>query len=194
MTQVLRFPLPVLGCLLAATLSAQQPEPATLGLQVRVSQPQAGLHDAAGGGDPGLGVSLVMEQDLAEYFEGWRGRVELGGDSWFWGDLTKLPGSSNRVNAVHAGVELVRMLRPGGDPVALGPYMVLGVGVYQWSYPKTDPATGTRSDVRVGHPAGTFGFGWRVTRSLDAEVKVLAGKLDPDATAMALVVGATWRF
>jgi hypothetical protein len=182
------------ACLLAAPLCAQQPEPATLGVQVRGSFPEAGLSDAVGGGAaPGLGVSLVMETDLLEHFEGWRARVALGMDFWFWGNLTKLPGSAGKASAGHISGELVRMLRPGGEPASLGPYLVVGAGLYEWSFTRNDPTLGT-VDVKVGHMAGTFGFGWRLTSSLDAEAKVLMGKMDTDKTALAIMAAATWRF
>ena len=161
---------------------------------LRASFPESGLHDAVGGGTvPGLGASLVMEQDLAEHFEGWRARLALGGDFWFWGNLTQLPGTSGKVTAAHISGELVKMLRPGGDPVTLGPYLVVGAGLYEWSGTRVDPVLG-KVDLKSGHMAGTFGFGWRLTRSLDGEVKVLMGKMDPATTAVAVMAAATLRF
>lgn len=178
------------GCLLAA----QQPEPSTLGFQVRASFPQSGLSDAVGGGTaPGIGASLVADIDLAEHFEGWHARVDLGLDVWFWGNLTQLPGKSGRVSAGHLSGEAVYFLRPGGGPAAMGPYVTAGGGLYAWSGTRVDPTLG-KVDMKAVHPAGTFGFGWRLSRSLDAEVKVLMGKIDPQTTALAVMGGATWRF
>ncbi|BDU71156.1 hypothetical protein [Mesoterricola silvestris] len=177
------------GFLLASALWAQEAEPSTLGFQVRGSFPESGLADAVGGGNaPGVGVSLLMENDLADYYPGWRYRVGLGMDFWFWGNLTKLPGSAGKVSVGHLDVEAVRMLRPGG-----GPYLVAGVGIYQWGWSKTDPVLG-KVDQKVGHAAGTFGFGYRMTRSLDFELKALMGKMDPDTTAVAIMAAATYRF
>ncbi len=182
------------GLLLASCLCAQQPEATTLGVQARVSWPESGLADAVGGGTaPGVGVSLVMEDDLGENFEGWRGRLGLGMDFWFWGNLTKLPGAAGKVSAGHITVEAVRMLRPGGDPATLGPYLVAGLGIYEWSWSRIDPVLG-KVDVKAGHMAGTFGFGWRMTRSLDFEAKALMGKMDPTTTAVAIMAAATIRF
>jgi len=194
MARILWQRVSALGFLLAASLGAQQPEPSTLGLEIRASFPESGLADAAGGGSvPGAGFRLVMEDDLADYFEGWRVRGAVGMDFWFWGNLTKLPGTSGRVTAGHLTGELVRMLRPGGDPVTLGPYMVMGLGIYEWSYDRNDPVLGSQ-EVKVGHAAGTFGFGWRTSKALDLEAKVLMGKLDPTTTAVAVMASAAWRF
>lgn len=182
------------GFLLASALLAQQAEPATLGLQVRGSFPESGLADAVGGGNaPGVGVSLLMENDLGEYYEGWRYRVALGMDFWFWGNLTKLPGSAGKVSAGHITAEAVKMLRPTSGTTTLGPYLVAGLGIYEWSWSKMDPVLG-KVDQKAGHMAGTFGFGWRLNRSLDFEAKALMGKMDPDTTAVAIVAAATWRF
>ena len=109
------------GCLLACALAAQQAEPTTLAVEVRGSFPEAGLADASGGGSsPGGGVSLMLEQDLSENFEGWRARAALGMDYWFWGNFTKTPGSAGKVNAGHITGELVRMLRPTATSTTLG--------------------------------------------------------------------------
>ena len=179
------------GFLLASALWGQQVEPSTLGLQLRGSFPESGLGDAVGGGNaPGVGVSLVMENDLAEYYPGWRYRVALGMDFWFWGNLTKLPGAAGKVSVGHLSAEAVRMLRPERPT---GPYLVAGVGIYEWSWSKSDPVLG-KVDQKAGHAAGTFGFGYRWTRSLDFEVKALMGKMDPDTTAVAIMAAATYRF
>jgi len=177
--------------LLASGLWAQEAEPSTLGLQLRGSFPESGLADAVGGGNaPGVGVSLVMENDLAEYYPGWRYRVALGMDFWFWGNLTKVPGSAGKVSVGHLDAEAVRMLRPTS---VTGPYVVAGVGIYAWSWSKTDPVLG-KVDQKAAHAAGAFGFGYRMTRSLDVEVKALMGKMDPDVTAVAIMAAATYRF
>lgn len=179
------------GFLLASALWGQQVEPSTLGLQLRGSFPESGLGDAVGGGNaPGVGISLVMENDLAEYYPGWRYRVALGMDFWFWGNLTKLPGAAGKVSVGHLSAEAVRMLRPER---ATGPYLVAGVGIYEWSWSKSDPVLG-KVDQKAGHMAGTFGFGYRWTRSLDFEVKALMGKMDRDTTALAIMAAATYRF
>ena len=185
----------VAGCfLLASVLAAQIPEPTTLGVQVRGAFPEAGLANAAGGGrGPGAGFSVVMEDDLVEHFEGWHARADVGMDFWFWGQLTKSAGSTGRVSVAHVSGELVRMLRPGATPVALGPYFIAGVGFYEWSWQRNDSVAGW-VDVRNGKMAASLGFGWRQTTALDFEAKVLAGQMDPSTSALAVVFAATWRF
>jgi hypothetical protein len=181
------------GLLLGSVLVAQEAEPTTLGLQLRGSYPESGLRDSVGGGDvPGVGFSLVMEEDLAQWFEGWHARMDLGGDFWFWGNLTSMPGTSGKVTAGHVTGELVRMLRPGTGKVTLGPYLTMGVGVYEWNR-SLDTPTG-KVDTHVGHGVGTLGFGMRLTPSFDLEAKVLMGKLDPDTTALAIMACGTYRF
>lgn len=189
-----RLPLALAAALACGALCAQQPEPATLACEVRASFPESGLSAAEGGGQaPGLGLSLMMEDDLVENFEGWRARFAVGGDLWFWGNVSKVPGANGKVTAMHATGELVRMLRPGGDPVTLGPYVLMGLGLYEWSWTKQDPTLGA-IDEKVGHAAGILGFGWRLTKTTDAELKVLMGKMDPDTTAVALMASLSWRF
>ena len=177
--------------LLGLSLRAQQYEPATLGFQVRGSLPFGGLKDAVGGGLPGVGVGLVMEDD---FLEGYRGRVVMGADQWFKGKLENLPGMKGGVSSFHLGVEGVRLLRPYEDYPLLGPYVVAGVGMYAWSVTREDTVLNTSATRRVTHAGATFGFGWRLTAHLDVEVKALGGVVDPDFTAAALLAAATFRF
>jgi len=179
------------GLLLAVSLRAQQYEPTTLGLQVRGSLPMGQLKEAVAGGIPGLGASLVMEDD---FLDGYRGRVVLGADQWFKGNLDSVPGSKGGVFAAHLGIEGVRLLRPYEDYPLLGPFVVAGIAMYAWSVTREDTLLDTSTTRRVTHAAGTFGFGWRLTSHLDVELKVLAGRVDPDFTASALLAGATWRY
>jgi hypothetical protein len=181
-----------LAILAATSLGAQQPEPTTLGIQVRAAFPSSGLSTAAGGSLPGAGASLVMEDDLVEYFEGWRVRCDLGGDSWFLAKGKPSP-ASGKVSEGHVSGELVRMLRPGGDPVTLGPFLVVGLGIYEWSYHTDDPVLGV-IHTRTGHVAGTLGFGWRMNQRLDIEAKVVGGMIDQNWDALAFMATATWRF
>ena len=166
------------GLLLTAALGAQQTEPTTLGVQARLTFPS-----------PGLGGSLVMEQDFTDNWVGVRGRLDLGADIWTWNAVARNGSGSGTVKALHLGAEVVRMLRPGGDTVSLGPYVTLGAGLYQWSF--NEDATGSR---RAGHGGGTVGVGWRFTKTLDGEFKVLASQLDPGTSVVALMAMATWRF
>jgi len=177
--------------LLGTTLRAQQYEPASLGLQVRGSLPFGELKDAVGGGLPGIGVGLVMEED---FLEGYRGRVVMGADQWFKGKLENLPGMKGGVSAFNLGIEGVRLLRPYGDYPVLGPYVVAGVGMYAWSVTREDTVLNTSATRRVTHAGATFGFGWRLTAHLDVEVKAMAGQVDPDFGAAALLGAATFRY
>lgn len=177
---------------LGPALRAQEYEPATLGIQVRGSMPLGDLRDAVGGFKrPGVGLSIVMEDD---FLEGYRGRVALGGDDWFKGSLDTVAGSRGGVSAYHITVEAARLLRPYGDFPILGPYVLAGLGFYQWSVVTENTALNTSSTRRVGHAAVSFGFGWRYTAHLDAELKVLAGRVDPGFTAGAFLAGVTWRY
>jgi len=169
------------GLLLTAALGAQQTEPATLGAQVRLTFPS-----------PGLGGSLVMEEDFTDNWVGIRGRLDLGADLWTWKGVARNGNGSGTAKAMHLSGEMVKMLRPGGDPVTLGPYVTLGAGLYQWSF-NEDTATG-QVGRRAGHGGGTVGVGWRFTRTLDGEFKVLASQLDPGTSVLALMAMATWRF
>ena len=169
------------GFLLAAALGAQQTEPSTLGLQARLTFP-----------NPGLGGSLVMEDDFTDYITGVRGLLDLGADVWTWKGVARSAGGSGTVKALHLSAEFVRMLRPGGDPVTLGPYVSVGAGLYQWSF--YEDTTGGQVGRRAAHGGGTVGVGWRFTKSLDGEFKVLASNLDPGTSVVALMAMATWRF
>jgi len=183
----------LLSCLaFAPALRAQEYEPATLGIQVRGSVPLGDLKDAVGGfKKPGVGISVVMEED---FLEGYRGRIALGADDWFKGSLDTVSGSRGGVSAYHLTVEGVRLLRPYGDFPIRGPYVLAGLGFYQWTVSTENPAQNTSSTRRMGHAAVSFGFGWRASAHLDAELKVLAGRLDPGLTAAAVLAGVTWRY
>jgi hypothetical protein len=82
-------------------LAAQEFEPSTLGVQARICLPQGDLKDTVGGKDtkfPGLGISLVAEQDFTE---GVHGRLTLGMDRWEKGDWNDRPGVQGQVEAMN---------------------------------------------------------------------------------------------
>jgi hypothetical protein len=59
--------LPLAACL-TFSLAAQDAEPASIGVQARISKAAAGLKDVTGSSLPGLGASLVAEIDYTEGF------------------------------------------------------------------------------------------------------------------------------
>jgi hypothetical protein len=180
------------GLLLGLSLRAQQYEAASLGLQLRGSMPLGDLKDAVGGfHTPGLGGSVVMEDD---FLEGYRGRVDVGGDNWFKGNLSTVPGTKGGVSAYHLGVEGVRLLRPYGDYPILGPYVLAGLGLYSWSVTTEDTIQHTSTTRKVGHAAASLGCGWRYSAHMDVELKALGGTVDPNFQALAVLLGVTWRY
>ena len=113
---------------------------------------------------------------------------------WFKGNLDSVPGSKGGVFAAHLGIEGVRLLRPYEDYPLLGPFVVAGIAMYAWSVTREDTVLNTSATRRVTHAGATFGFGWRLTGHLDVEIKALAGVVDPDFTAAALLGAATFRY
>jgi hypothetical protein len=175
---------------LVCTLAAQDAEPASIGVQARISKAESGLKDVTGSALPGLGASLVVEMD---YTEGFRARVDIGYDQWQTGDLGSRPGAEGSVSAFHVGVEGVMMLNPDEAP-SWGPYVLAGLGAYAWNVQERDKATGVTTKRRGTHAAGTLGIGFRLAKSLDLELKILAGSVAPNLKAAALQVGVTYRF
>jgi hypothetical protein len=151
---------------------------------------EAGLKDVTGSSIPGLGASLVAELD---YGEGYRARLDIGYDQWLKGDLGSRPGTEGSVSTFHMGVEGVMMLNPDETP-ARGPYLLAGIGGYAWDVQEQDSATHATTKRRGTHVAGTLGMGYRLTKSLDVELKVLAGQVVPTVAAAAIQVGVTYRF
>ena len=179
---------------LPATLAlAQDPEAASLGLQVRASLPEAGLADVVGSSGlklPGLGASLVVEVDLTE---GYRVRGVMGGDRWDTGDWSGRPGIQGQVSDFHLGLEGVLLLRPDESP-SWGPYLVGGLGGYAWSVGSRDKTSGISSTRRILHVAASFGIGFRLAKSLDVELRGLGGRIDPNLFAAAIQLGLTYRY
>jgi hypothetical protein len=165
-------------------LAAQWPGPDTLGAQVRLSLPGGNLPDATGSRAPGYGASLMAEM----HFESTVcARAELGMDNW-----AQKGGSGDRsVRAYHLGVEALCFLQDSGDYLK-GPYLAAGAGVYTWALGADTRATG--KPLRSAKAALTAGFGYRFNAHLDAELKILAGKIDADFTGNATLIGITWRF
>jgi Outer membrane protein beta-barrel domain len=176
----------------ALPIGAQEAEAATLGLQVRGSIPLGGLEEVVGGSGksmPGIGASLMAEIDLTE---GFRMRVEMGGDTWPTGDWSGRPGVEGKAATLHISIEGMMMLNdntPSG-----GPYVVAGLGGYAWAVASKDTIADTSTTTRILHVAGTAGFGYRLNRHLDVELRGLAGRISPSLFAAALQASATYRF
>jgi hypothetical protein len=179
----------LLSLLLALPLGAQVLEPSMLGLQGRISIPEGSFRDALGGlRVPGFGASLFAEMDLGDSLHY---RLGLGADLWPQGK-GNLGSDDRQIQALHADGELLYLLRDDGEKVTLGPYLLAGLSGYSWSLGKD--VTGSGQTRRVTHAAATLGFGYRLMRHLDAEVKVLAGTIDPGVKALALAGGFNYRF
>ena len=176
--------------LLSLSLAAQDTEPATFGVQARLSMPEAGLKEAVGSTPPGMGMSLVTEMDFGE---GYRARLDMGADQWQKGDWEGRPGIQGKVAAYHLGLEGIMMLRPDETP-SWGPYVLAGIGCYAWTVNESDKNSGTSVSQRVMHVAGTVGMGYRFTPALDVELKALAGRVSPELFAAAIHLGVTYRF
>jgi len=181
---------PILATLLLSLpLAAQVLEPSMIGIQGRISIPEGSFRDALGGlRIPGFGASLFAEVDLGDNLHA---RAGLGGDLWPQG-RGNLGSDDRQIQAFHLGGEALYFLRDEGGKVITGPYVLAGLGGYSWSLGKD--VTGTGASRRVLHAAATLGFGWRLMRHLDAEVKILVGKIDPGVDAMALMGGLNYRF
>lgn len=180
------------GLLLGGALGAQQPEPASLGLQLRANLPMGDLRNAVGGTlKPGFGGSLVMEED---FLDGCRGRIGLGTDVWLKGKWLDKPGVQGSVSAVHLSVEAVRLLHTDADAPLVGPYVLAGLGLYVWSLTSEDTLASTKVTRQVTHMGASFGFGWRFSAHQDLELKALMGKVEPEFTALTLTAGITFRY
>lgn len=175
--------------LLSLPLGAQVLEPGMLGIQARISIPEGSFRDALGGlRIPGFGASLFAELDLGDNLHA---RMGMGADLWPQGrgDV----GSDDRqIKAFHLDGEVLYFLRDDGGKTITGPYVVAGLGGYSWSLGKE--VTDTGETRRVIHAATTLGLGWRMMRHLDAEVKLLLGRVDTGIDALALMGGLSLRF
>ena len=178
-----------LSLLLASPLAAQVLEPSQLGAQVRLSIPEGGFRDALGGlRVPGYGASLLAEFDFGDSLHG---RGAMGIDRWPEGKGS-LASEDREIQTFHLSAEAVYFLRDEGAMQVKGPYVLVGLGAYAWSLGKD--VTGAGQTRRVVHMAGTLGLGWRLAGHLDAEVKALAGVVDPGLSALVFMGCVTYRF
>ena len=170
--------------LLTLPALAEWPEADALGVQVRLNLPGGALSEATGNRLPGVGVSLMAELHFESQF---CGRLLMGADDW-----PQIGTGSRRVRSYQLGGEAVYFLQDPGEASFAGPYLVAGAAGTAWTIGAD--ARKAKVPLRVMHVAFTAGFGYRLTRHLDLEVKLLAGVVDPDFTANAIQFGATYRF
>ena len=175
--------------LLLSALAVSAQEPTTVGLTLRGSRPSDNLKDTVGAKN-GWGASLDAESDL---IDAWKARLVIGFDTWGPGYNPATPGVRGKVTVGSVSLEGVRMLGPEGRAGFLGPYVVFGFGAYGWNVSTSDPANDLSMTRRVIHLGGSLGLGYRFTRSIDAEIRVSGGKVDPQVTAAALSFGVTFR-
>ena len=174
---------------MALPMTAQVLEPSMLGIQGRISIPEGSMRDALGGlRIPGFGASLFAELDLGDSLHV---RGNLGADIWPQGK-GNLSSEDRQIQAFHLGGEGLYFLRDEGEKELRGPYVTAGLAGYAWSLGKDVSANGQKR--RVLHAAATLGLGWRLARHLDAEVKVLVGRIDPGVDALAFMAGLNYRF
>jgi len=170
------FAIPAL--LMALPLCAQWPGEDMVGVQFRAGIPGADLPDAVGSEAPGLGASLQAELHTAPYrFERnqslFCARVELGMDAW-----RKVGGSPGRsVKAYHLGLDGLYFLKDDGREFLNGPYLIGGAEAIAWDVGAEASSTG--SEERAFRAGLSLGFGYRLNRHMDAEVKFMGSQVDP---------------
>jgi hypothetical protein len=169
--------------LLALPMVAEERD--TLGVQARLSLPGGNLPDATGSQAPGMGASLLAELHFEPEV---CLRLLIGADSW----RQKGSAGDRSVRAYHVGAEAIYFLQDDGGDFRKGPFLIGGLAGITWALGADTRDTGT--PLRVIHAGFTAGFGYRFNRHMDAEVKVLSSKVDPDFTATATMVSFTYRF
>ena len=171
--------------LLALPLAAQAPEPNSIGIQARLSLPGGNLPDVTGSRNAGIGASLQAELHFESVLSL---RLLMGADDW----RPKGAAQNRAVQAYHVGVDVVYFLRDEGRDYVQGPYVMAGLAGYTWAIgadaqSRTTPLRSTKACVDVG-------FGYRLNPHFDVELKVLAGKVEPNFTANTTSLGITYRF
>jgi len=169
---------------LALPLSAQWPGQDLLGVQGRLSFPGGELAQAVGTLTPGLGLSVQTELHFEDKL---CARLGMGLDSWFH------PGKGNRsVAAYDVAGEVLYFLRNDDQDFLNGPYLVAGLSGITWAL--SAGASNTGSPERSIHAGITGGFGYRLTRHLDCELKIMASQVNPGFTANATIVCLNYWF
>ncbi len=155
-----------------------------IGVQGRASLPAADLSSAVG--SPGLGAGFSVQAEL--HFPPhlldrsqsmMAARVALGADDW----SAVGRGANRTVSAYAFGLDGVFFLKDDGRAFLNGPYLIAGAELIAWNVGTA--ASGTGSSERAVRAGITAGFGCRLDRHLDAELKVMGSEVNP-----ALKVGA----
>jgi len=174
--------------LLALPLSADWPGDDLIGVQARVSLPGANLADAVGTTTPGIGLSVQTELHFERTQSMVAARIAMGADDW-----RKLGGSSDRaVTGYHVGGDVLYFLKDDGKDYLNGPYLIGGLEAVAWSV--SQGASDTGVSQRVIRAGGSAGFGYRLTRRTDAEVKVYVSQVDPSFKVYAARVCLNYWF
>ena len=179
------FAVPAL--LLALPLSAQWPGDDLIGLQGRVSFPGANLSDAVGAGTPGFGLSVQTELHFERTQSMVCARIAMGADDW-----RRLGGGNRSVTGYHVGGDALYFLRDDGRDYLNGPYLIGGLEAIAWSVSAGASDTGTSQ--RVLRAGGSLGFGYRLSRKTDAEVKVFVSQVDPSFKVYAAMACLNYWF
>lgn len=182
----MRFSSLLPALVVATQLTALKAEPNTLGVQVRLSVPGGNLPDASGSRNPGLGGGLQAELNLDDSH--FAIRVVVGADDWRKGAASQ----NSAVQAYHIGTEGIYFLRDEGLDHISGPYLLLGLSSYTWAMGADARPDG--KPLRVSHAVFHGGFGYRINRYLDLELKLFTGKVELGFVASATQVGVTYRF
>lgn len=176
--------------LLLSALAVAAQEPTKIGMNLRLSRPGDNLKDMVGD-KTGWGISLDAESDM---YEAWKGRLVLGFDSWGPGDAAGQSGVRGKATLGQVSLEAVRMLGPEGPKGYLGPFVVIGLGAYGWNITGTSQTDDLAVTHRVIHVGGSLGLGYRFSKSIDAELRVSGGKVEPEFTATIVSFGVTYRY
>ena len=165
---------------LCANPSGEAPFPGEnlMGVQGRGSLPGADLADAVGSSTPGIGASVQVELHFEPYrFERdqcrFCARLGMGVDSW-----RMVGGSPGRsVTAYQVGIDGLYFFRDDGREFLNGPYLMVGAEGITWAVGAKASDTGAPERViRAGFSAG---FGYRLNRRVDAELKIMGSQVDP---------------
>lgn len=167
---------------LALALGAQDADPKYMGIRAQINYPMGDLKDASG--PVGLGLGLFLEHQLED---GYAVRLSGGMDVWGKG-LTGGISGDDRARAYHFSVEGMKFLAPDDQPNLLGPYLLASVGAYGWEVTRAGDSTRT---LRWG---GTLGFGYRVSTSVDAELRATYSQPEAGFSATNLSAGLNYRF
>lgn len=167
---------------LALALGAQDANPKYMGVQARLNYPIGDLKENFG--NFGMGLGVFVEHQLED---GYAVRL-VGGMDIFGKGLSGGLTEDTRARVFHFDVEGIKFLRPDEEANLLGPYLVAGVGAYGWELTRSGTSTRT---VRWG---GSAGFGYRLSPSVDAELRGHFSSPESGLNAASISAGLSYRF